>query len=184
MKIHHSLIKIGEQLDEKNLEWALGGSLLLNHYRIADSPNDIDLLIAEKDIDPIRYAMSRVGKEKTASRKDPFRTTYFYQYEVDGVGVDVMGNFAIEHDQGIYQLVFDANHIVGRKNIQGVSIPLAALEDWFVLYQLIPNKQEKAKRIEKYLQSNPVTRPDLLHKAMEQPLPFKVRESINAILRR
>ncbi|MBP2079078.1 hypothetical protein [Oceanobacillus polygoni] len=184
MKLHDPLIKIGKQLNKNNIEWAVGGSLLLQHYHLIDSPNDIDVLVAEKDVERIKDAMGQVGKRQMASTKDPFRTTYFYRYEVDGVGVDVMGNFAIEHDQGTYQLLFDANHIAEKKNIHGVSIPLAALEDWFVLYQLIPNKQEKAIRIEKYFRTNRVTRPDLLHKALNQPLPIGVRESMKHILYR
>ncbi|WP_339230489.1 hypothetical protein NSQ77_09215 [Oceanobacillus sp. FSL K6-2867] len=182
MKLQHPLMKIGEQLNKSNIEWAVGGSLLLQHYQLIDSPNDIDILVAEKDTDLIRHTMSQVGREQAATRKDPFRTTYFYQYEVDEAGVDVMGNFAIEHNQGTYKLFFDANHIVDRKNIQGVFIPLSALEDWFVLYQLIPNKQEKAARIEQYFYTNGITQPNLLYRALEQPLPFMVRASIKHIL--
>lgn len=83
-----------------------------------------------------------------------------------------MGGFGIQHIDGIYKLSFDKKSIVAYKKINGVDIPLCSLEDWYVLYWLIPNKQEKALLIENYLRANGLMYPHLLETALKQPLHF------------
>ncbi|MET3697044.1 hypothetical protein SAMN05877753_101377 [Bacillus oleivorans] len=90
-----------------------------------------------------------------------------------------MGGFAIQHQEGIYKLTFNEESIVDHKNINGVEIPLCSLEDWYVLYWLIPDKREKADLIENYLRNKGVKHPRLLEKALEQPLPFEVKERVD-----
>jgi hypothetical protein len=93
-----------------------------------------------------------------------------------------MGGFAIEHNEGVYKLSFKEESIVAHKKINGEDIPLCALEDWYILYWLIPNKQEKAVLIENHLRTTGVKHSRLLEEALRQPLPFEVKERVIKLL--
>lgn len=51
-----------------------------------------------------------------------------------------MSGFVVNHNTGIYNYIFDYDSITEFKVINGISIPLTSLEDWYVMYQLIPNR--------------------------------------------
>ena len=44
------LTKIGTQLNEAGITWAIGASLLLYFQGITDEFNDIDIMVMEKDV--------------------------------------------------------------------------------------------------------------------------------------
>ncbi|WP_228409469.1 nucleotidyltransferase domain-containing protein [Radiobacillus deserti] len=173
---------IANRLSDRNITWGVGGSLLLSFYKIIDKPNDIDILVDEANAAKINEIMSSIGKPKEALSSNPFRTIYFSKYSINDIDIDVMGGLAIQHDEGIYKISFQQESIVAHKKINGVDIPLCSLEDWYILYWLIPNKQEKALLIEKYLEVNGVTYPQLLIEALRQPLPLEVKERVEKLL--
>ena len=107
---------------------------------------------------------------------------YFYEYVIDGVDVDVMAGFAINHNNGVYEYVFDNTSISEFKIINGVSIPFTSLEDWYVIYQLIPNRDPKVNMIEKYLLSNGINKSFVLKRVLEGNLPKEVRKRTERIL--
>ena len=43
----------------------------------------------------------------------------------------------------LFKYTFDQSSISEIKIINGVNIPLTSLEDWYVIYQLIPNREIK-----------------------------------------
>lgn len=175
---------IGDRLSHQNITWGVGGSLLLSFYKIIDNPNDIDILVDEKNAVLLNEIMSSVGKTKKtlSSSLSLFRTVSFSKYRINGIDIDVMGGFAIQHDEGTYKLSLQQESIVAHKKINGINIPLCSLEDWYILYWLIPNKQEKALLIEKYLRTNGIAHPQLLKKALRQSLPPEVKKRINKVL--
>ncbi|MCW6074588.1 hypothetical protein LAV44_04540 [Clostridium sporogenes] len=61
---------------------------------------------------------------------------------------------------------FDYNSISEFKTINGVNISFTSLEDWCVIYQLIPNREGKVKVIESYLLLNGIKNPFLLERAL------------------
>lgn len=178
----HTLSIIGDRLKNKNITWGVGGSLLLNFYNIIDKPNDIDILVEETNVTKLNEIIASIGKPKEAISLSPFRTMDFSKYKINGIDVDVMGGFAIQHEEGIYKLSLQQESIVNHKNINGVDIPLCSLEDWYILYWLIPNKQEKALLIESYFKNNGVAFPELLEEALKQSLPIEVRERVAKLL--
>ncbi len=100
--------------------------------------------------------------------KEPYLTKHFYHYQIENTEIDVMACFKIQHSHGIYELIFDENSVVTYETLNGVNIPLTSLEDWYVLYQLMPNRDEKVDLIEAYLIKNGIKNPDLLTRALEQ----------------
>ncbi|MFD2042930.1 nucleotidyltransferase domain-containing protein [Ornithinibacillus salinisoli] len=173
---------IGEKVNKMNISWGVGGSLLLSFHKLIDKPNDIDILVDEKNVDPFNSILSQIGKTKEAIHSDPFKTVYFSKYSIDSVDIDLMGGFAIQHNEGMYKLSFNEESVVAHKTINGVEIPLCSLEDWYILYWLIPGKQEKAILIENYLMDVGVTYPRFLEAALKQPLPYEVKERVKKLL--
>lgn len=182
MTPHPALIQLTTLLTKENVLWALGGSLMLRQYGLVETSNDIDLLVALPDAARTHDLLLTLGTGSQGAPKDPFCTRHFYQYEIDGTSLDVMAGYSTRHDAGVYELPFDASSIVKRVEIGGASVPLSSLEDWFVLYQLIPAKSAKADLIEDYLLHHGVQRPDLLERALQGCLPDAVRGRVETLL--
>lgn len=175
------LRSIASVLNEK-VTWALGGSLLLKYYGIVNHANDIDVLVAFADADRSHQLLSAIAAGQRGESKPPFCTKHFFKYKLGEVETDVLGGFRIRHEQGIYELQFDAASLSGYRTIGGIQVPLSAPEDWYVLYQLMPGRAEKADLIEAFLLNNGIRRPELLKQALEQNLPEKVRQRIQKIM--
>ncbi|MFC4560162.1 hypothetical protein ACFO3D_18555 [Virgibacillus kekensis] len=173
---------IGERLNNKRITWSVGGSLLLKFHGLVDTPNDIDILVDEDHINSAKDTLSQIGKPEEAIHKEPFRTRFFSTYKIGSFNVDVMGGFAVKHDAGVYRLPFRKSSIVAYENINGVNIPLSSLEDWYILYWLIPGKQEKAALLENHFKINGINCPSLLEKALERPLPREIKDRAKKLL--
>lgn len=173
-----TLSYIGSKLNEENIAWAVGASILLNHYGLVDKPNDIDIMVHIKDIEKADKVLTSLGKRKIQEKVSTYDTEYFYEYVVNGIDVDVMAGMIINHEEGAYEYKFDSEAIADKKIINAIEIPLTSLEDWYVLYQVIPNREIKVKLIEEYLLQNKTKNPELLIRALEGNLPNKVRNRI------
>jgi hypothetical protein len=173
-----TLRQIAEQLNSQQLVWAVGGSIMLSHYGLAQEPNDIDLLVDLKDIAKADEILSSVGEKKNRVTVGQYSTKYFYEYVINGFDVDVMSGLAINHQAGTLYYIFDEQSIAGYKEMGGIKVPLNSLEDWYVLYQLISGRHERVDAIEGYLESNGVTRPDLLIRMLRLNLPDDVRANV------
>ncbi|CEO05635.1 Uncharacterised protein [[Clostridium] sordellii] len=93
-----------------------------------------------------------------------------------------MAGFAINHDNGVYNYIFDNMSISEYKLINGVSIPFTSLEDWYVIYQLIPNREVKVDMIEKYLLTNGVKKDNLLKRSLDCNLPLSIKNKLIDLL--
>ncbi|THE11925.1 hypothetical protein E1I69_12995 [Bacillus timonensis] len=173
-----TLREIVATVGERKIIWGVGGSLLLSFHGLVQHPNDIDLLVNEEDALWFNKKLELLGTSLEAKSLRPFRTSYFAKFRVGGFNVDSMGGFAIEHEEGVYRLPFDENSVVGR--VEG--IPLCSLEDWYILYMLIPNRQDKAARIEEHFNKNGVKHPMLLARALNQPLPHEIKAKVEKLL--
>ncbi|MDL4843055.1 nucleotidyltransferase domain-containing protein [Aquibacillus rhizosphaerae] len=178
----NTLSFIVDRLKHMNITWAVGGSLLLSFYEIIDKPNDIDILVDETNVTKLNEILSSIGEPKNAFSFYPFRTIDFSKYRINGIDIDVMGGFTIQHDEGIYKLSLQKEANITHKDINGMIVPLCTLEDWYILYWLIPYKQEKALLIEDFLRANGVVYPQLLEEALQQSLPIEVKKRVEKLL--
>jgi len=179
-----TLSRMGRALNDAGVLWCVGGSMLLSQYGLAEHPNDLDLLVRAEDWDKAAELLGAMGETLPCPRSGIYATERFMKLQIGGVGVDLMAGFAINHPEGRYEYAFDGDSVASRREIGGVSIPFAALEDWYVAYQLIPGKGEKAARIGEYLRSNGLRRPHLLERALQGSLPETVRAGASALLAR
>lgn len=177
-----TLLEIAKTLNTNHIHWAVGGSLMLECFDLATNPQDIDLIVSIKDIKQADALLSVLGKKKRPTNNKMFATDYFYQYEINKVNVDLMAGFKIIHEEGIYAYPFD-QHSIGEKIIdKDVKINYCALEDWYVLYALMPNRKHKTELLFNYLKLNPSKHSFLLKRALQQPLPEKLKENIHLLV--
>lgn len=176
------LIRISKVLNAAGILWGLGGSQLLHHHGLIANPNDIDLMVSENDIQKAEALLAGLGHKLNWEMTAPYETRRFLEYLIAGQEVDVMCSFAIRHPEGLYRHPFDTASIQGFACMGGVSVPLMHLEDWYVLYQLIPGREAKVALIEEHLAPGILKPPPLL-RILEGNLPAAVRERILRILK-
>lgn len=178
-----TLSYVGKQFNKTGILWGIGASVVLNQYGLISNPNDIDILVDIKDIKKADEILKSLGKKKPTEETSIYSTKYFYEYVVNDIDIDVMAGFAINYDENTYEFSFDSKSITDVKSINGVDIPLTSLEDWYILYQLIPNKDSKVNLIEKHLICNGIKETHLINRALSKNLPNKVRERIQQLLK-
>jgi hypothetical protein len=178
----NTLSYIGEKLNSSGVVWAVGASMLLYQYGLVDKPNDIDIFVDTQDIDKADGILKGIGRKKVYEKTTTYSTEYFYEYIINGIDVDVMAGFKINHSCGVFKYPFDSKSISEVKEINGVDIPFTSLEDWYVIYQLIPNREVKVNMIEKYLTLNGVKNTFLLERALDGELPMEVSKRIRNLL--
>jgi hypothetical protein len=66
--------------------------------------------------------------------------------------------------------------------VEGVTIPFSSLEDWYVVYQLMPGREPKVKLIEDHIRSSGIADEVLLERALSAELPADVRARIERLL--
>ena len=178
----NTLSLIGEKLNQANILWAVGGSLMLSQYGLEPNPGDIDILVAIQDAEKADIILEALGKKKQNESAGVYESKFFYQYRISGVDVDVMAGFAIRHSEGIFQYPFDQKSVTEIKLINDIPIPFSSLEDWFVLYEIMPARESKADAISAYLRRFGLHHRELLLRALEGNLPKEVQYSINNLL--
>lgn len=173
---------IAEKLNAEKIVWAVGASLLLNRFALIDKPNDIDILVHLKDVEKADGILKSIGEKIEAKKETTYATKFFNEYVINGIDVDLMSGLTINHQAGAFQYIFDNDSISDVWQVNGSEIPLTTLEDWYILYQLIPKREAKVKIIEEYLMVNGIRHSNLLKRALDLNLPDEVRENIQRML--
>lgn len=180
--IFETLKFIGEKLNNEGIRWGVGASILLNYYGLVNNPNDIDILIALEDKEKIDSIFKSLGEGEQREKNTAYGTKYFGEFRINNVDVDIMGGFIINHENGKYEYIFDEYAVTSFMNLEGVKIPLTSLEDWYVAYQLIPNRDYKVNIIENYLLEHGLENIELLKRALRRELPEGVRMRISKLI--
>lgn len=173
-----TLSQIGKKLNDNQILWAVGASILLVQHGMADAPNDIDIFVSLQDIKKADRILQSMGQKKSREKTDDYETRYFYEYTIHSIDLDVMAGLAIRHESGVFEYLFDQQSITQSFLFQGVEIPFTSLEDWYVLYQLIPGRESKVRMLEDRLTAMGIQHPDLLKRALRGNLPDHVRARI------
>lgn len=176
------LVEVAKRFEKAGLTWCVGGSLLLYYKGLASEVNDIDILIMETDVLPAVQLLSELGSCEKGDPLPPFCSVAFYNCLLPDGHVDVISGFRIEHAKGIYKLPFDSLSITDSEQVRGFQVPLGALEDWYVVYQLYEKKRNKADGIEAHLRQFGVKHPQLLQRSLQQSLPNSVRSRVQSML--
>lgn len=173
-KLEKVLIQISKALNNSDILWSVGASLLLNRYGLVDNPTDIDITTLASDIHQIDKILSSIGQKQAESTSDIYLTDYFYEYVIDGVNVDVMAGLKIRSGNSVFTYDFDKESVPHCFEINNVKIPFSTLEEWSILYQLMPQREAKVKLINGYFNKYGIQYPHLLERMTNQiQLPIK-----------
>ena len=148
-----SVIKmVAQLLNDEEIIWGVGASVMLSHYGIVQDPGDIDIMVDMKDIHRLDSILSRLGERVEGVPDETYKTRFFYEYMIDGVEVDVMAGLCIHNGGRDHFFDFTRDSIGGSMEVDGVEVPLAKLEEWYEIYRVIPGRGKKAKDIGEYLE--------------------------------
>lgn len=176
------LSRLAEKLNQLGIVWAAGASSVLYEHGLTSSVNDLDILVRLEDAAKLDAFLEPYAVKPPETDHPKYKTAFFREYVVDGTEIDLISGFAIVHDQGVYHYQFDYDAIDRVAILNGVGVPMAALEDWYVLYMLMDRKENKVELIETHFGANGIEAPYRLQKALQQPLPENVRARILALL--
>lgn len=177
-----TLTYIGERFNNSNIGWAVGASMMLNQFGLVNDSNDIDVFVDIKDINRADEILQGIGEKKETGESSLYSTKFFYEYLINEIDIDVMAGFSVGHNRGVYDFIFDSESISKIETINEVDIPFTSLEDWYVIYQLIPNREFKVKLIEEHLTLNGIENPHLLERALRGNLPLEIRSRVKKML--
>lgn len=177
-----TLAEVAGALNRDGVHWGVGGSVLLQHFGLENQPHDIDIVVAEQDAESAAQVLDRLGTRKTRSEQGSYVTFRFLEYVVDGTDIDVMAGLGIRHSAGIYLYAFDERAVTDSMPAGTAVVPLTALEDWYVLYQLMVGREQRVRVIENYLTGVGSAHVKLLERALEQRLPPDVRSRTERLL--
>lgn len=167
-KLENVLTKISKALNNSDILWSVGASLLLNRYGLADNPTDIDITVSVSDIHKIDKILSSMGQKQPESTSDIYLTDYFYEYVIDGINVDVMAGLKIRSGNSVFTYKFDKESVPHSFEIDNVKIPFSTLEEWSVLYSLMPQREAKVRLINSYFDKYGIQYPHLLERITNQ----------------
>lgn len=147
------LRKIAKELNEENVTWAVGASVLLFFKGIVNEFHDIYIMFDEADAQKVKNILNKLGKHIPSLPNEMFKTKYFYEYIIDNVEIDAMGGFMVVKDGKDYDCSLIKKDITECINYEGVDIPLYSLERWKYFYYLI-NRTSKVKIIDDFYKNN------------------------------
>lgn len=146
----HVLKTIAEKLNDLNVLWNIGASCMLFLRGVVSDFDDIDIMVEEKDATKVKCILETLGTLQPKKSTNQYLTTYFYEFEIAGVDVDLMAGYKVINLDKVYEFPFDEHHIDGLYRLDGIDIPLASIDDWFVYYKVM-NRHDKVKIIKAYL---------------------------------
>ena len=185
------LVKIAKKLNQADITWALGGSVMLELRGLPVKPNDIDLLVSLEDVEKADRVIKNLcqSRQNNSHKKDEnYATQFFYQYKIDGIDFDLMAGFTLKlkekEENKIFEYRFNETSIVKNMKLNDAKIPLSSIEDWYVLYNLMPGKQNKVQLIEKHFKEKGIQYPDILKGYQKENISIKLNHKINSVLNR
>jgi len=169
--------------NEAELDWAVGASLVLYHNGIVDTVNDIDVVIEGKDVKKAEEILLKLGSKQFTEEIPTYSNEYFGEFEINGVEIDVMSQMVINNYDCSYLYPFDKKSVVSHMMLGGVSVPVSSLEEWYILYQMIPKKEVKVTLLNTYFESHDISYVELLERGLKADLPTHIKNNIINILK-
>jgi len=140
------LVKIAKELNNQNILWAVGGSLLLYLNGKTDTFHDLDIMVCENDAVKLKEILLTFGELQPLNPNFRYKTKCFMEFIVDGVDIDVMAGLTIVKDGKTNYFPLAKNNIEKYIEIENEKIPLQSLDDWKLYYKLM-NRPDKVKMI-------------------------------------
>ena len=140
------LKQIAHRFNEAHIMWALGASMLLYFKGITEVFQDIDLMVANDDVERVRIILSEMGEIQPPNPNPKYRTKTFMEFIINSIDVDVMAGFSIISDGKIFDCSLQEEQIVEKMPLGTELIPLQSPLLWREYYRLM-GRTEKVKMI-------------------------------------
>ena len=144
------LKEIAQRFNTTGITWALGASMLLYFKGITSTFHDIDLMIADENVEAVREILSEMGELQPPNPNPQYKTKAFMEFVINSIDVDVMAGFSIVKDGKTYDCSLDKAQIVEWLTLGNTEIPLQSPLLWCKYYKLMGRK-EKVDMIESAL---------------------------------
>ncbi|WP_055668196.1 hypothetical protein [Desnuesiella massiliensis] len=177
------LLKIAKLLNQENILWGVGDSMLLWCYELVEEYNKISIIIAEKDIRKVNMLLSDLGIRTQKEKICFYDSAFFQQYQTEGIIIDVISGPIIYSHGKVYRYSFDEKSIPHYTRICGENIPLTTLEEWYILYSMMPQGESRAKLIENFFENIGVIYPEVLQRMLKDELPKDVMKKCGSMLK-
>ena len=138
------LAEIAAALNEHQVLWAVGGSLLLYFHGKTDMFHDLDLMIAEQDAEQVKHLLEAMGSLAPKKPNPGYRTRGFLEFTIEQVEIDVMAGMVIVREGQEYDCSLQEDQIDGFREVHGERIPLQKLSLWRRYYALMGRDQKVA----------------------------------------
>ena len=143
------LVRVARRLNEEDITWALGASMLLYYKGLVPRANDIDIVIALEHVELADKVLHKLGRKQASNQHEDYATRYFAEFFIDDVDLDVMAGFRIITGDNVVEYVPDPGTFE-TMTLEGTSIYMCPLEDWYALYLLMPHRQERVAALKEY----------------------------------
>ncbi len=193
--LDRALARVARAFAAAGVPFGVCSSMLLALRGLDVEPHDLDLLVAEGSFDAAREALRGLGADFSPERTQPhavYGTRRFAEATLDGAEIDLMEGLSVFVPEAEYRFDLRTETVdrlvpapepdaLADPDASPALLPLTSLEDWFVLYLLIPGRAAKAAGIERHLRAHPpegAAREDAcrrLKEAIDRPLPEEVR---------
>lgn len=140
------LKQIAHRFNEAHIMWALGASMLLYFKGITEEFQDIDLMVANDDVERVRIILSEMGEIQPPNPNPKYRTKTFMEFIINSIDVDVLTGFSIISDGKIFDCSLQEEQIVEKMPLGTELIPLQSPLLWREYYRLM-GRTEKVKMI-------------------------------------
>ena len=138
------LAEIAAALNEHQVLWAVGGSLLLYFHGRTDTFHDLDLMVAEQDAAQVKQLLETMGTLAPQKPNPGYQTRVFLEFTIAQVEIDVMAGMVIVKDGQAYDCSLQRDQIDGFAEVLGQRIPLQKLSLWRRYYALMGRDQKVA----------------------------------------
>jgi len=131
--ILNQFLPFADVLNNSNIKWAIGGSLLLALEGYNTDVHDVDILIASEH----EATLLNILKNYTYTTKDPnelYVTKRFFHVEYNNIDIDLLINFKIKTASGIYSFPFTKDTPVKKVKYQQTTLCLSSTSEWYNAY--------------------------------------------------
>ena len=144
LKIVKALKLIESKLRGSRVRWVLAGSVSLALQGVDIRPNDIDILTDKEGAFEINRLLKDYEVKPIRFRCSRFFQSYFGEFEIEGVKVEVMGDLKelVEGEWRSLSQRLSTSRII---EIEGIKLPVSPLEDQLRSYQALGRRKNSSK---------------------------------------
>jgi hypothetical protein len=129
-----------------DLNWGIGGSLLLYHLKLVAIPRDLDIVTTPEDFPELQKRLTAFLSAPVQIGHPTYASTHFSRFTSQhGVNLDVMAGIRVRTSTRFKSWEFDP-HTISVEN----ELPWMQAQDWLELYELF-DRSERATVLRDYL---------------------------------